>query len=158
VGKFNYGWSVGVDSRNGKPVRNKLSCQSLRIFPPPPGFWEQEVCIPIHPDEDDRDKKWCAVARGMMFSDRDFVPCQHPQCWICMGQKEHPTQEQIDAFVAPERDPNRLTWMGLGLLPGEEVLWEQEDRKLIAALRPSRMSKRERIRALLSRIFHRVFG
>lgn len=135
----NYGLSEGVDCRNGKPVFNKLSCQSLRVFPAPPGYWEQEVCIPIRTDDEDGRKKWEAIARGMMFSSAGFVSCRHPDCWICMGQEDHPTPEQVAAFKPlPSTTGRRLMW---GVLPGEEWLFPG----------PKRRPKRKRIAALLRR-------
>lgn len=120
----NYGLSEGVDCRTGKPVFNKLSCQSLRIFPAPPGYWEQEVYIPVRGTGPKAQKKRNDIARGMMFGNPKFVSCRHPDCWICMGQKDHPTAAQISAFEArPEAKMNLNRQMPQGVLEGEEYLF-----------------------------------
>ena len=118
----NYGISEGVDCRNGKAVFNKLSCQSLRVFPAPPGYWEQSICIPIRSDEiegpEAREQR-NAMYRGFMFSNPEFVSCKHPDCWICMGQAAPPTKEQIVAFSF--KHPNDLNRrLPYGLLSGEK--------------------------------------
>jgi hypothetical protein len=110
----NYGISEGVDCRTGEPVYNKLSCQSLRIFPAPPGFWEQEVCLPIRADEGaDGRRRGIEMMRAIMFGDKNFVPCQHPDCWICLGQKTQPMHG--DLMGRPHT--------GRGILAGEEALF-----------------------------------
>ena len=138
----NYGLSEGVDCRNGKAVFNKLSCQSLRIWPPPPGYWEQSVNIPVRGTGPEAEKQREDIARGMMFHDSKFVSCRHPDCWICMGQKTHPTAEQIAAFQAqPSRSlDQRSPW---GILSGE---------------RESLYGKSPKKRSVIRRIAARVFA
>ncbi len=124
----NYGISEGVDCRNGKAVYNKLSCQSLRIYPAPPGYWEESICLPIRGDGPE-DRKWRDdVYRGAMFGDPNFVSCKHPDCWICMGQATHPTEEQIAAFIPQQYSLNDR--LPRGLLSGErESLYGKRPKK-----------------------------
>jgi hypothetical protein len=138
----NYGISEGCCSRTGKPVFNKLSCQSLRVFPAPPGYWEQELCIPVRGTGPEARKQREDVARGMMFRTREFVSCRHPDCWICMGQEEHPTPEQIAAFNPPPSTTGPPQW---GVLSGEEWLFNK----------PERRSKRARVLGFLRRWWDR---
>ena len=131
----NYGISEGVDCRNGKAVFNKLSCQSLRVFPAPPGYWEESISIPTRGGDGPEDRKWRdALYRGAMFGDPNFVSCKHPDCWICMGQKTHPTAEQIAAFVSQQYSINDR--LPCGLLSGErERLYGKSPRRTISVLR-----------------------
>lgn len=112
----NYGVSPGVDCRTGETVYNKLSCQSLRIFPAPPGFWEQELCLPVCGTGPEAQKQREDMARGAMFGSPNFISCRHPACWICIGQKTHPTAEQIAAFSHPPATRGPLP---RGVLSGE---------------------------------------
>lgn len=128
----NYGLSEGVDCRNGAPVFNKLSCQSLRVFPAPPGYWEESIHLPIRGDGDDgpeAKKRRDALYRGAMFGDPNFVSCKHPDCWICMGQATPPTEEQITAFsFEPPSGLGRP--LPCGLLSGErESLYGKRPKK-----------------------------
>ena len=145
----NYGLSPGCCSRTGETVYLKLSCQSLRIFPPPPGYWEQEVCIPIRDSDPDADKKRANIARGMMFTSENFIPCQHPDCWICCGQAKYPTEEQVAAFEARPKVENMF-----GILPGEERLFAEDDLK--QRERVSESMRKLRRPSLRRRIFNAV--
>ena len=119
----NYSMTPGVCSLTGETVYNKSSCQSLRVYPTPPGFWEESICLPIRGDGPEVKKQRDAMYRGMMFGDITFVSCRHPDCWICMGQKTHPTVEQIAAFKPPAEGKR---W---GVLSGEEWLFKPGERK-----------------------------
>jgi hypothetical protein len=121
----NYGMSEGVCCRTGETVYYKSSCQGLRIFPAPPGFWEIHVDVfSCEEDPEKRREDYVRGARALAQGD-GFVPCQHPDCWVCLGQKELPTHGKI--YGRP---------YGLSVrLSGEENLFKRRPSHLVSFMR-----------------------
>lgn len=60
-------------------------CESVRCYPPPPGFCEVELYIPINTTTEAGKQQWIQAARTMVALDPDFVYCMQPDCWVCGG-------------------------------------------------------------------------